>query len=649
MKYKNTSAWWKIPVCVAAGMLAVQLAHAQYSTDFESPTFSSGLIAGQDSWTSTASRTNARVLTATEITDQLVSGGVTDAGTVVHGGEQAFLLSGADSSSTSTRAISGIPRYSKVTAELWARPLGARTNGPNLGNVFVTLNSATGTRTAAFRFGYDSATTTTHIDYANSSSGIWFNSGLPWDSNTWYRIKFEVDYATETYDFFVDGNKANTDPIPFYQGNRADNFGQILFFRGSAQAGMIADDIAVTGVAPTSPVVKLDMSNPFGFRYAIYDVGMLTPNTNSISVSLDGSPVALTSVSQSGNVGGGDDTGVTLAGYNSTTQIMTPGTTHTNVITFSGDGFAEISVTNVFTVASVQGSLDRAHHYFGKFQGTTLPVYSADGDGRTGVQGDFAVDMGNPPSGNGKIVATDSDLLNSLRGAIQNDVLTLSIWTKRRAIGSSSVFWLNSPTAPNGGRAFQLHCPYWDGNLYFDTGGSGSDSSRLTTNISGLGGDTFWTNAWHHIVAVKNGGAKQVWVDGQLVAEQTSGAASIAGYNDVLSLVIGAAWSDNLPVNGLIDDFAAYSTALSESDIVALHNGTAPDSVSAGSSLLAWWDFNDAPWVKVEHANGKTVVNFQQTLQYTTNLSVPFSDVSGATSPFTNSISGDAVFFRTRK
>ena len=148
----------------------------------------------------------------------------------MHSGDQAFYLSGGDASSTTTRNVGGIPNFSKVTVDLWARPLGARPDGPNLGNVFMTLNDPAGVRAAAFRFGYDSTTASTHIDYANSGSGIWFSTGIPWDTNTWYHIVFDVDYVTETYNFYVDGTKANTDPIPFYLGNRASTFGQILFF-----------------------------------------------------------------------------------------------------------------------------------------------------------------------------------------------------------------------------------------------------------------------------------------------------------------------------------------------------------------------------------------------------------------------------------
>ena len=156
-----------------------------YTTDFENPPYTSGLIQGQDTW---VSGTNGRVLTASEIGTDLVAGGLI-AGTAVHGGNQALLDSGGGASINTTRVIGGIPSYSQVVVELWARPLGTRTDAPSLGNIFMTLEDASSTRAAAFRFGYDSATTNTHVDYADGGVGsvIWKSTGVPWDpTNTWY-------------------------------------------------------------------------------------------------------------------------------------------------------------------------------------------------------------------------------------------------------------------------------------------------------------------------------------------------------------------------------------------------------------------------------------------------------------------------------
>jgi hypothetical protein len=53
-----------------------------------------------------------------------------------------------------------------------------------------------------------------------------------------------LDYGTRTYDFFVDGQKVNANPIQFYD-LRSDSLRQIRIFRGASQAGMILDDLNV--------------------------------------------------------------------------------------------------------------------------------------------------------------------------------------------------------------------------------------------------------------------------------------------------------------------------------------------------------------------------------------------------------------------
>lgn len=625
--------------------------HAQsYSTGFENPPFSSGLINGQDSWVS--ANTNSRVLTAAEIAADLTDAGLT-AGTTVHGGSQALLVSGGGASQNTTRTIGGIPNYSKVTLEVWARPLSPKPLAANLGNIFLTLEDSSNTRAAAFRFGFDGATLRPHIDYADGAMGsaIWYDTGIPWDpTNTWYRLTFEVDYGTQTYDFHVNGTKANAAPIAFYTSNFVKTLGQIRIFRGTSQAGMIVDDLSITSITPTDPIALFGGSTPHGFKVRIYDIGSATPATNTITLTLDGATITPTAIVQQGNVGSGDGSGITTVAYDSPTPILATGSSHTNVLHFEGAGFSPINRTFTFTVAKVVGSLDRTHHYLGRFQGTVPPGYSPFAGGRTGAAGDFAVDMGNTPHTSAKFFADDLEMLGALNGAIANDVLTCSMWIKRRNIASSSIFWLNSPNAPVSGRAFQLHCPYSDNVIYFDTGGGTVPTSRLSTNVTTHLGTTFWTTNWHHVVAIKNGGAKQIWIDGQLLAEQTEGAASISGYNDLNRLVLGAASPDSLVMNGLMDDFAAYSSALSPADIAALYSGTSPNAINAGSDLLVWWDFNDGPGLSLAQSGNDMVVTYSQVLQSATNATGSFTDVAGATSPHTNDLSASPQkFFRTRK
>lgn len=237
---------------VLSGAMAVLLAtvaSAQYNTGFENPPFSSGNIGGQDAWTGTSA--GARVRTDTEIAGDLTALGL-NAANPVHGGSQAFLVSSTNlGSSTTLRPVSGLQSELNVLLEVWARPLGAP--AANMGNVFLVMedNASTPIRGAAFRFGSPVGEGgVLKIDYAMSTPAntlVWQSSGVLWNTDTWYHLAMNVNYATRTYDFFIDGNQINTSPIPFYNTNSA-NFSQIRVFRGGSQVGMIVDDLSVSAV-----------------------------------------------------------------------------------------------------------------------------------------------------------------------------------------------------------------------------------------------------------------------------------------------------------------------------------------------------------------------------------------------------------------
>ncbi len=226
-------------------------APAAFTTSFENPPYVSGQLSGQDSWTGTTPAT-VRVLTASEISGELTAAGLNPVGPV-HGGTQAVFVTGTAGSSSTFRPIAGMTTEPRVVLDVWARPLtpgaAGSTVGANLGNVFMTMEDSAGDRAAAFRFGYVSGAAT--IDYGTAAqAGLWRASGVVWQPDTWYHLTMDANYSTETYDFFIDGAKINTAPIPFYSA-ASDNFAQTRIFRGSGQAGMIVDDLSVAVPEPT--------------------------------------------------------------------------------------------------------------------------------------------------------------------------------------------------------------------------------------------------------------------------------------------------------------------------------------------------------------------------------------------------------------
>lgn len=231
-------------------------ASAQYVTSFESPTFTSGNISGQDSWTTASNPGTARVLTAEQIAADLTAGGLTP-GTTVHSGSQALLVSGTAGSSATIRVISGFETEMQVVLDVWARPLTSGIVGGPIGtavpnNVFLTMEDSAGVRAAAFRFG------PTFIDYGTSTDTgtfFWQATDIAWNADTWYHLTLSVNYATQTYDFSID-EILKADDVRFY--NIASNgFSQVRIFRGGNQPGMIVDDLSVQIPEPVASACLL--------------------------------------------------------------------------------------------------------------------------------------------------------------------------------------------------------------------------------------------------------------------------------------------------------------------------------------------------------------------------------------------------------
>lgn len=308
-----------------------------------------------------------------------------------------------------------------------------------------------------------------------------------------------------------------------------------------------------------------------------------------------------------------------------------------------------VTTTNFwnFTVGAM---LDKTHDYVGICQGTA--AQTANAGGHTGKSGDYAIDLGNGGSGT-SVLITDAAFLAALNQAHANDVVTYSIWTKLRNNNANSLLWANTTT---GARALNLHFP-WGNTVYFDTGGYDNTMNRISESITAfpgyqaVGNDTWW-NQWHHVVVIKKGTTdtdKWVYIDGVKLVD---------GYNtepmlsDVNALYLGAASGNANSVNGWIDDFAVYSSALSEAEITALAAGTAPDAISAQSSLIAYWSFDEAatmPTLQIARDNGAIALTYSGTLQSSATVNGTYSDVAGANSPYAVNPTESQRYFRVRQ
>ncbi|MDB6111660.1 MAG: hypothetical protein JWR69_3410 [Pedosphaera sp.] len=128
--------------------------------------------------------------------------------------------------------------------------------------------------------------------------------------------------------------------------------GRLIFAgrTGGSYQEQDVDNISIITIASSSPVVGPTTGKADGFRFNIIDSGFATPDTNTITLKLDGAPVAVTAITQTGSPGGGN--GVTIVGYQNTSLLFAPGSTHTNIVHFTGSTFnGAVDATNVFTVA----------------------------------------------------------------------------------------------------------------------------------------------------------------------------------------------------------------------------------------------------------------------------------------------------------
>jgi hypothetical protein len=225
-------------------------------------------------------------------------------------------------------------------------------------------------------------------------------------------------------------------------------------------------------------------------------------------------------------------------------------------------------------------SADRMQGTLIEFTGNA--TFSADGAGRSGAPGDRALDFGVAGGSSARI--TDAEFMGTLNwNNAATDRLTVVFWQRwaTATVNNSSTVWFVSPSAGAGDRGFHAHLPWGSGSsigsgtVYFDTSGCCSTpTQRLSADIATVFPGFDW-GQWHHVALIKNGGAKQIWINGQLFLGQTTGALPLL--SDWTEVVLGQVATEPQHVlRGLVDDFAVFATALDGAQIAALAAGKTP-------------------------------------------------------------------------
>ena len=276
-----------------------------------------------------------------------------------------------------------------------------------------------------------------------------------------------------------------------------------------------------------------------------------------------------------------------VASLSYTPDGLLPGGDVNVELTYPDPVGAPVTESWTFSVVEYYGpTLDSVGSYPGLVAGNA--VFTADGGGRSGATGDYGMDF---TADGGSIIVTEFDYLNE---AAANDELTIVYWGKKHEVGNSSAFWVQSQSAGSGNRGFQAHAPWSNGSIFFDTQGCcAAGAQRLSGPLADFPGyedESFLTDAWHLFSFSKKGDVKEIRIDGELFLDGVDADPLTA---DITGFFIGSANNLGNPDRSIFDDFAVFSTALSEGDLKTIADGGSPADLAASAGLIAYWNFND--------------------------------------------------------
>lgn len=375
--------------------------------------------------------------------------------------------------------------------------------------------------------------------------------------------------------------------------------------------------------------------------------GATTVNTNTVRLLFNGTDVtgqAAITLPSSGV------TQIRYAYAPTFASKLASGSTNTVALIFSDNATPPNQNSNSWTfVTEVYTGVTR--DLVKGYPGLIWPAgrFTTNGAGRTGLVGDYAFDT---TASGGAVHVDDATFLYP---AETNNAFTLSVWVRKYDIASASAIWVTSPSSSGTGRGINVHLPWSNDNIYYDTAGCCDGTlQRLNWPINTFAGytaaaigDGWWTN-WHHFVFRFNAGAKDIWIDGQ---QWQSGNSTSPLPLDFTDMFLGRNVDGNVNMHGVIDDFSAFSTVMDPTNIVLLAGGAVPTSLN-NETLLAYWNFNDAPTLPtlaIARSNATVVVTYTGTLQSATNVVGPYLDMTGAPNPYTTPATGPAMFYRARQ
>jgi len=221
---------------------------------------------------------------------------------------------------------------------------------------------------------------------------------------------------------------------------------------------------------------------------------------------------------------------------------------------------------------------------------------------------------------------------------------TLSAWVNIATNASNiQAIWASKAGSSSNGFAFYVNTYSSGGSddqrLLFET----SDHASTPTYYTVAAGDVS-SNQWHQVVAVVNraGGTAQLYVDG---ASIPCAGGVLTDFNTNQDVRLGEFEGNSFPLNGLMDEARIQSGLESSNWVWASYMTVAANSAFENYSLLS----SPVVALNIQNFGGNVILTWPAgQLQSAGQVVGPYANVPGATSPFTNTVSGTQQFFRVK-
>jgi hypothetical protein len=183
---------------------------------------------------------------------------------------------------------------------------------------------------------------------------------------------------------------------------------------------------------------------------------------------------------------------------------------------------------------------------------------SASGLGVSGTPGDYALSMSGAGAGS-MMDATTPGFMSAFNSLAGSQTMSVTFWQNLNAFSNSTAFWGQSTSV---GRGFNVHAPWGDQNIYYDTAGCCGPTQRLSGALGAAIGQ------WELITLVYDNGNKSIYRGTTLI---NSGGGFAALVTDHTNFFVGnESATAILNPNGRYDNFTLWNGALTPAEIAVL-------------------------------------------------------------------------------